>query len=316
MKTMLSFLMFVTLASTSQASYSDKLKSVQDRVNLNFCPSLTDVEKINVVNRLHNFLNTTANADVYGAKKLVQALYVDCPIRFSTENKIKAYSRLRGNSLLVDFNLQSLNLFEARISLEQSILEQLKAQKDETITVNRQADALSQFSGSNEDHLQLLTYVKNILPQYINADFRAQLDQIVISDSNNYYAKASIAVGNSWYNRNKKVLHISVGHLDLQDGEGLVLNEQGFESLVKLSLQKGLTSVDTLLLEKNQVQQSLTNLDQFLNSENLALFQAHGVSGVLVKDDPASAQNLFVNGVLTLGPTEEKINFVVDLLFK
>lgn len=316
MKTMLSFLMFVTLASTSQASYSDKLKSVQERVNLKFCPSLTDVEKINVVNRLHSFLNTTANADVYGAKKLVQALYVDCPSRFTTENKIKAYSRLRENSLLVDFGLQSLNLFEARISLEQSILEQLKAHKDDSIVVNRQVDVLSQFSGSNEDHLQLLTYVKNILPQYITADFRAQLDQIVVNDNNNYYAKANIAVGSSWYNRNKKVLHVTVGHLDLQDGESLVLNELGFEALVKLSLQKGLTSIDTLLLEKNQAQTALINLEQFLNSENLALFQTHGVSAVVFKEDPASAQNLFVNGVLTLGPTEEKINFVVDLLFR
>lgn len=316
MKTILSFLMVVTFASTSQASYSDKLKSVQERVNLNFCPTLIDVEKINVVNRLHHFLSTTANADVYGSRKLVQALYVDCPSRFSTENKIKAYSRLRGNSLVVDFNLLSLNLFESRISLEQSILEQLKAYKDESITVNRQVDTLSQFSGSNEDHLHLLSYVKNILPQYISADFRAQLDQIVVNDSNNYYTKANIAVGNSWYNRNKKVLHISIGHLDVQDGEALLLNEQGFEALLKLTLQKGLTSVDALLLEKNQVQQALINLDQFLNSENLALFQTHGVRGVVFKEDPASAQNLFVNGVLTLGPTEEKINFVVDLLFR
>lgn len=316
MKTIISFLMFVALASTSQANYGDKLKSIQERVNLNFCPTLTDVEKINVVNRLHNFLNTTANADVYGARKLVQALYIDCPSRFTTENKIKAYSRLRTNSLVVDFGLQSLSLFETRISLEQSILEQLKAQKIDSTVFNRQYDTLSQFSGSNEDHLQLLTYVKNILPKYISADFRAQLEQIVVNDSNNYYTKASIAVGNSWYNRNKKVLHISVGHLDLQDGEALLLNEQSFESLLKLALQKGLTSVDTLLLEKNQVEQALISLDQFLNSENLALFQAHGVSGVTFKEDPASAQNLFANGILTLGPTEEKINFVVDLLFK
>lgn len=316
MKNVVLFLTLITLATVVNAGYSDKLKDIQARLSVKFCPNLSDVQKIQVVNSLHNFLANTANPEAYGSDKLVQGLYIDCPNTYTTPVRIESYSRLRQHSLIADYDLTSLTAFEARITLEEKILEQLSVKRDSLYVIKRNTDSLSQTTGSNESHLQLLNYIDTVLANHVTADFRAQLDQIVITDTNNFYSKASAALVPSWYNKNKKTLFISVGHFDARNGEHLVVGPIGIYALVKTVVLDGFTQVDTLLVPTEQVESTLVNLANFLKPDVQSLLKSNGVTQITFKENPETAQNLFANGVLTLGITQEKMNFVVDLLFR
>ncbi|MBY0555380.1 hypothetical protein K2P97_12680 [bacterium] len=316
MKLVVLFLSLITLAMGASAGYSDKLKDIQSRLGVSFCPNLSDVQKIKVVHNLHAFLTNTDNLNAYGPDKLVQNLYIECPNTYTTPLRIEAYSRLRQHSLIADYDLASLTAFETRIPLEEKILEQLSVKRDSLYLVRRDVDSLSQTSGSNESHLQLLSYLDVILANNVSADLRSQLDQIVITDTNYFYSKASAALVPSWYYKNKKTLIISVGHFDARAGEQLVLGAAGIEALVKAVVQYGYTKIDTLLVPTEQVESTLVNFVNFLTPDIQVLLQANKVTQITFKENPETAQNLFSNGVLTLGLTQEKMNFVVDLLFR
>lgn len=316
MKSVVLFLTLITLGMGANAGYSDKLKDIQARLTVSFCPNLSDVQKIQAVNNLHAFLANTANPNAYGPNKLVQGLYIECPNTYTTPIRIEAYSRLRQHSLIADYDLASLTAFEARISLEEKILEQLSVKRDSLYLIKRDVDSLSQTTGSNESHLQLLNHLDVILANNISTDLRSQLDQIVITDTNYFYSKATSALVPSWYYKNKKTLIISVGHFDARVGEQLVLGAAGIEALVKAVVQNGFARIDTLLVPTEQVESTLVNFVNFLTPDVQALLQANKVTQITFKENPETAQNLFSNGVLTLGLTQEKMNFVVDLLFR
>lgn len=315
MKSVVLFLTLITLGMGANAGYSDKLKDIQARLTVNFCPNLSDVQKIQVINNLHGFLANTANPNAYGPDKLVQGLYIECPNTYTTPTRIEAYSRLRQHSLIADYDLVSLTAFESRIALEENILEQLSVKRDPLYLIKREVESLTQTTGSNESHLQLLKHLDAVLPSYIS-DLRAQLDQIVITDTNNSYSKAAAALVPSWYNKNKKTLIISVGHFDARAGEQLIIGSAGIEALLKAVAQYGFNQIDTLLVPPEQVESTLVNFADFVTPPIHSLLHYNKVTQITFKENPETSQNLFVNGKLTLGLTYEKMNFVIDLLFR
>ncbi|MEQ1722954.1 MAG: hypothetical protein ABL930_07235 [Pseudobdellovibrio sp.] len=316
MKTIISFLAALLLVVSVKAGYVDKLKDLQGRLDVKFCSILTDVQKIQVVNQLHNFLAQTSNQYVYGKEKLVQAVYIDCPDRYPSDTKTQANARLRGHSLIVNFDLSSLPIFEARIALEEKILEQLNIQIDALYSFKREVDSLTGTTGSNQSYLELVNQVLAIVPVYVSTDLRSQLDQIIITDSISRYNRASAALVPAWYVKNKKSLLITVGHVDAGSGDQLAIGAAGINALVKAVTQNGFTSIDTLLVDTEEVESTLVNFGHFLTPEVESLLAVNNVKNITFKANPETAQNLFTGTTLTLGTTVEKMNFVVDLLFR
>ncbi|MGZ3690467.1 MAG: hypothetical protein ACXVAX_03125 [Pseudobdellovibrio sp.] len=307
----------LSIALTVQAASSaDKLKAIQDRLNINFCSILTDVQKIQATNQVYQFLTTTENQNTYGFGKLVDTLYIDCPSSYDAAARTQLNSRLRTHSLVVDFNLASLKLFESRIALEEQILSEIESQQPSLFTFQRNTDLLTETTSSNESFLQLVNAVKQIVPDYLRAGSFADVEQVVINDNNNSYNNASAALVPSYYHRNKRTLIVSVGRLDESQGDRFVVDNSGLETLVKTVTQNQFVSIDTGSLDNTEVNTTLSQFSDYLSSDIVDLLQSNGVKQIRFTEHPEKAQNLFQDGTLTLGTTTQGMEFVVNLLFR
>ncbi len=294
----------------SQAgSASDNLKAIQDRLNIKFCSLLTDVQKIQVTQQVYNFLTATPNQNTYGFGKLVDSLYIDCPSAYNTPAKTEANSRLRNHGLIVNYDLSSLALFENRIVIEEEILADINFITQYSIfTFKRNLDLLTQTTASNESFLQFANNLIEIVPRYLTDDTFKDVEQIIINHGNNSYNNPSAALVNSFYHKNKRVLIVNAGPVDLE--------AQSLEVLIRSVTQLQFAQIDTNLLDSNLVNSTLINFSNYSTEDVLALLHANGVKQITFREHPEQAQNLFVNGTLILGNTIEGMEFVVNLLFR
>ena len=319
-QTLFTVIAVVQLALSAQAGYTDKLKAIQAIVPVEFSSIMSDVEKVQAVNRLYTYLTNTPNKDVYGEKKLVQKIYVSAPAKYDNAARTAANAKLRNHSLVMTFDGRSFEMFEANVSEELSTLAQierataaLKARYPK-LTVNRESDFF-EVTSTNQSYLQLLNYISQTLPTAVPAQLETQLEGIIITDSTRGYNHANAALGSSFFNKDKKYLTVEFGHTNT-DNDALVADQQGFETLVKTVTLKGFNSINMNLIDAGAVNSALSDFASYLTADTEALLKANGVTSFGFKENVDTAQNLFSNGQLTLGQTLEKMNFVTDLLFR
>ena len=306
--------LILLLSFQAHAGYLDKLKDLKQHLDVDFCSLYTEAQRADVTNRLYDFIQSSAHQDVYSYQGLVQRIYIDCGTRSTSPT---SQPHLRDHSLLVDYNLNSLQGFEENIPYELGQLQNIKTASLElkaaypALNLIRRADLLTEVTGTNVDYLQLLNYLQDNFGALLTTTTLNNLENISINDTTDELDHSSAALVNSWYKRDKKDLIVSVVHDEHHN-----LDTEALNVLIGSVTSGAFDQIGFQTFASLDEATILKNFANFLTPETLNLLKANSVKQVVFVDEPEKERQLFEAGVLKLGPTVEKMNAVVDILFR
>gem|GEM_PF-1616181 len=313
-------------ASTS-ASYPQKLAELRQVIRVDFGHDLSEFQKAEGVEKLYALYSDVNARPSFGETGLIQRVIIQSWSRSipATDPLLSARTALRDGAIFFPIQSETARVVFARLALERDVLRRMAVVTADIqarlpkVTFERTGDISWKTTASNQSYLAALEAFQSALASHGTAAFRPY-SEVTFEDRMESFASTGFDTYQLSYNDpTHRGLRIQVARLFGME-ESLMFSPEVANGLVRL-LSLGFDDYSHSSFNgvgSNPVEYlklSIGSLNSYLTPENTSFLKSKGVTGFRTIENPEHASELFTDGVLKVGVTEESIRQVVDLLF-